>query len=87
MYGGWVSPVPDCHSQGLSCPACVFQTLLEGLEEKDWFIGAEVQNNRPKLNIHYPIFRGAITNWDNVQKVSYTLGAGGQLCHSYWPWH
>ncbi|XP_032747226.1 actin-like isoform X2 [Rattus rattus] len=54
---------------GLSCPACVFQTLLEGLEEEDWFIGAEVQNNRPKLNIHYPIFRGAITNWDNVQKV------------------
>eukprot|EP00073_Rattus_norvegicus_P034263 XP_008758407.1 PREDICTED: actin-like isoform X2 [Rattus norvegicus] len=44
-------------------------TLLERLEEEDWFIGAEVQNNRPKLNIHYPIFRGAITNWDNVQKV------------------
>ncbi|EDM12226.1 rCG47946, isoform CRA_a [Rattus norvegicus] len=49
-------------------------TLLERLEEEDWFIGAEVQNNRPKLNIHYPIFRGAITNWDNVQKEGLLFG-------------
>lgn len=68
--------VPACHSQGLSCPACVFQNVLEGLEEKDWFIGAETQSNRTELNMYYPISRGAITNWDNVEKVSYNFWGG-----------
>ena len=65
--------VPACHSQGLSGPACVFQNVLEGLGEQDWFIGAETQTNRTELNMYYPISRGAITNWDNVEKVSYNL--------------
>lgn len=61
------------YSQGLSCPTCVFQNLLVGVEEKDWFIGAEAQNNLKNLNLHYPITRGAITDWDNVEKVSDNL--------------
>lgn len=67
---GTVGPAPACHSQGLSCTTCVFQNLLVGVEEKEWFIGAEARNNLEKLNLHYPITRGAFTNWDNVEKVS-----------------
>lgn len=51
----------------------VFQNLLVGTEEEDWFIGDEVQKNRGKLNLHYPIFRGAI-NWDHLEKVGLFTG-------------
>uniref|UniRef100_A0A8C0XQ04 Uncharacterized protein n=1 Tax=Castor canadensis TaxID=51338 RepID=A0A8C0XQ04_CASCN len=62
---------------GTEAPLDVFPTilgklrhdnLLVGTEEEDWFIGDEVQKNRGKLNLHYPIFRGAI-NWDHLEKV------------------
>ncbi|XP_059785958.1 uncharacterized protein LOC132370249 [Balaenoptera ricei] len=43
--------------------------LLVGMEEEDWFIGNEVQKNRGKLNLKYPISRAAITNWDNMEKI------------------
>ena len=49
--------------------ACVFQKLLVGMEEEDWFIGNEVPKNRGKLNLLYPISRAAITNWDDMEKV------------------
>lgn len=61
--------------------------MLEGLEEKDWFIGAETQSNRTELNMYYPISRGVITNWDNVEKVSYNPWGRGQSCLSYCSWH
>nr|XP_034344427.1 actin-like isoform X2 [Arvicanthis niloticus] len=63
---------------GAQTPLAVFPTILgkmkhtnvlEGLEEKDWFIGAETQSNRTELNMYYPISRGVITNWDNVEKI------------------
>ncbi|XP_031244867.1 actin-85C-like isoform X1 [Mastomys coucha] len=63
---------------GAQAPRAVFPTILgkmkhtnvlEGLEEKDWFIGAETQSNRTELNMYYPISRGVITNWDNVEKI------------------
>nr|XP_040142682.1 uncharacterized protein LOC120889967 [Ictidomys tridecemlineatus] len=44
-------------------------TMLVGMEEEDWFIGDEVQNKRGILNLQYPISRGAITNWDNMEKI------------------
>ncbi|EDL18243.1 mCG15283, isoform CRA_b, partial [Mus musculus] len=62
---------------GTQAPQAVFPTILgkmkhtnvlEGLGEQDWFIGAETQTNRTELNMYYPISRGAITNWDNVEK-------------------
>ncbi|CAO2584035.1 ACT12 [Lemmus lemmus] len=74
-YGSGVSKVGFAGSEA---PLAVFPTilgklkhnnLLVGVEEKDWFIGAEAQNNLVKLNLHYPITRGAITNWDNVEKI------------------
>uniref|UniRef100_A0A8C6IE39 Actin, epsilon 1 n=1 Tax=Mus spicilegus TaxID=10103 RepID=A0A8C6IE39_MUSSI len=63
---------------GTQAPQAVFPTILgkmkhtnvlEGLGEQDWFIGAETQTNRTELNMYYPISRGAITNWDNVEKI------------------
>ncbi|XP_065738554.1 uncharacterized protein [Phocoena phocoena] len=47
----------------------VSKKLLVGMEEEDWFIGNEVQKNRGKLNLKYPISRAAITNWDNMEKT------------------
>lgn len=49
--------------------ACVFQKLLVGMEEEDWFIGNEVPKNQGKLNLLYPVSRAAITNWDDMEKV------------------
>nr|XP_014336718.1 PREDICTED: actin-1-like [Bos mutus] len=49
--------------------ACVFQKLLVGMEEEDWFIGNEVPKNQGKLNLLYPVSRAAITNWDDMEKI------------------
>lgn len=68
-----MGPAQACYSQGLSCPARVFQNLLVGVEEQECFIGDEVQNNLERLNLDYPITQGTITNWDNMEKVSYSL--------------
>ncbi|XP_026637124.1 actin-like [Microtus ochrogaster] len=74
-YGSGVSKVGFAGAEG---PLAVFPTilgklkhnnLLVGVEEKDWFVGAEAQNNLKNLNMHYPITRGAITDWDDVEKI------------------
>uniref|UniRef100_A0A8C8TEJ3 Actin, epsilon 1 n=1 Tax=Peromyscus maniculatus bairdii TaxID=230844 RepID=A0A8C8TEJ3_PERMB len=63
---------------GNEAPLSVFPTiigklkhnnLLVGTEEEDCFIGAEAQNNLVQLNLNHPITRGAIANWDNVEKI------------------
>ncbi|XP_020729778.2 actin, alpha skeletal muscle 2-like isoform X3 [Odocoileus virginianus] len=63
---------------GTEAPLAVFPTilgklrhekLLVGMQEEDWFIGNEVPKNREKLNLLYPISRGAITNWDDIEKI------------------
>ncbi|VTJ51237.1 Hypothetical predicted protein [Marmota monax] len=63
---------------GCEAPYAVFPTVLGklrhdtmsvGMEEEDWFIEDEVQNKRGILNLQYPISRGAITNWDTMEKI------------------
>nr|XP_054097173.1 uncharacterized protein LOC128929015 isoform X3 [Callithrix jacchus] len=63
---------------GMESPVGVFPTVLGklwhdnvlvGTEEKDWFIGEEVQKNRGKLNLQYPISRATITNLDNMEQI------------------
>ncbi|XP_027630252.1 actin-85C isoform X1 [Tupaia chinensis] len=44
-------------------------TVLEGMEKEDWFIGGEAQEKRWKLNLQHPISRATITNWDNMEKI------------------
>ncbi|XP_012520243.1 PREDICTED: actin-1-like [Propithecus coquereli] len=43
--------------------------VLVGMEEEDCFIGDEVQKEREKLNLQYPISRATVTNWDNMEKI------------------
>ncbi|XP_040588800.1 actin-85C-like [Mesocricetus auratus] len=63
---------------GTEAPLAVFPTiigklkhnnLLVGVEEEDCFIGSEALNNLKQLNLNYPITRGTITNWDNMEKI------------------
>ncbi|OBS74623.1 hypothetical protein A6R68_14846 [Neotoma lepida] len=63
---------------GTEAPLAVFPTiigklkhdnLLVGMAEEDCFIGAEAQNNLVRLNLNRPITRGAIDNWENVEKI------------------
>ncbi|OWK17588.1 hypothetical protein Celaphus_00013140, partial [Cervus elaphus hippelaphus] len=63
---------------GTEAPLAVFPTilgklrhekLLVGMQEEDWFIGNEVPKIRGKLNLLYPISRGAITNWEDIEKI------------------
>ncbi|XP_046500040.1 actin-7 [Equus quagga] len=63
---------------GTEVPQAVFPTilgklrhdnLLVGMEEKDWFIGDEVQKKWGQLNLQRPISRATITNWDNMEKI------------------
>ncbi|XP_014651226.1 PREDICTED: actin-85C-like [Ceratotherium simum simum] len=63
---------------GTAAPLAVFPTILGklrhdnplvGMEEKDWFIGAEVQNKRGQLNLQYPVSRATIADWDNMEKI------------------
>lgn len=36
---------------------------------KDFYVGDEAQNRRSVLNLDYPIERGIIKNWDDVEKI------------------
>ncbi|XP_020941112.1 actin-85C-like [Sus scrofa] len=74
-YGSGISKVGFA---GTEAPLAVFPTilgklrhdnLLVGMEEEDWFIGNEVQTNREKLNLLYPISRASVTNWDHMEKI------------------
>ncbi|XP_010633999.1 actin-85C isoform X1 [Fukomys damarensis] len=44
-------------------------TVLVGMEEEDWFTGDDAQENREKLILQYPISRGAVASWDNLEKI------------------
>ncbi|XP_007947518.1 actin-like [Orycteropus afer afer] len=74
-FGSGVSKVGFA---GMEAPLVVFPTVLGklrhdnvlvGMEEKDWFIGAETQTNPGKLVLQRPISRATVTNWDHMEKV------------------
>lgn len=52
------------------------QDLMVGLDKKVWFIGDEVQEQREKLNLVYPLSRATVTNWDHMEKVGAALLGG-----------
>ncbi|XP_037371571.1 actin [Talpa occidentalis] len=63
---------------GMEAPLVMFPTvlgklrhnrLLVGLEDQDWLIGTEAMDKLGQLNLQWPIARGAVTNWDNMEKV------------------
>ena len=40
-----------------------------GTALKDYYVGSEAQKLRGILNLKYPIERGIVTNWDDMEKV------------------
>ncbi|XP_072813249.1 actin, cytoplasmic 1-like isoform X3 [Vicugna pacos] len=46
-----------------------FQSVLVGMEQKDFYVGDEAQNKRSILNLKYPIEHGIITNWDDMENI------------------
>ncbi|XP_036618543.1 actin, clone 302-like isoform X2 [Trichosurus vulpecula] len=45
------------------------QNVMRGMDARDTFIGNEVTEKRGKLTVKYPVERGIITNWDDMEKI------------------
>jgi len=68
---------------GDDAPRSIFSTvvgrpkmpgLLVGLDQKDVYIGDEVKEKKGVLKLEYPIDRGIIKDWDNMEKIwHYTI--------------
>ncbi|KAM5248474.1 actin, aortic smooth muscle-like [Ctenodactylus gundi] len=43
--------------------------VLTGMEEENCLIGSEAQNKREQVFLQCPISRGAVTSWDNLEKI------------------
>ena len=43
--------------------------ILVGKDQKDALVGDEAQSKRGVLNLNYPIERGIVTNWDDMEKI------------------
>jgi len=59
-------------------PRCAFPTvvgtpkhknIMQGMGQKDIFVGDEAQSKRGILSISYPIQHGIVTSWDDLEKI------------------
>ena len=50
-----------------------FQGVFPGLGQKEFYVGDEAKSKRLFLSLKYPIERGIVTNWDNMEKVRLPL--------------
>lgn len=72
------SGVTKCGHNVDNTPSCVFPTVigkpryekvLHNVQAKDYFVGNEAQRTRGILTLDYPIDRGTVVNWDDLEKV------------------
>ncbi|GAB1610173.1 actin-2 [Argonauta hians] len=54
-------------------PSVVGYTTDQNAVDTDHYIGREAQSKRDILNLKYPIERGIITNWDDMEKIWYHI--------------
>ena len=58
-----------------------YQEALVGV--KDFYVGDSAQEKHSLLTLKYPIERGIITNWDDMEKVPIAIGTCTYLLYSY----
>uniref|UniRef100_H2R3T8 CCDC144C-like coiled-coil domain-containing protein n=2 Tax=Pan troglodytes TaxID=9598 RepID=H2R3T8_PANTR len=51
----------------VGCPR--HQGMMEGMHQKESYVGKEAQSKRSMLTLKYPMEHGIITNWDNMEKI------------------
>jgi len=63
---------------GEEAPSCVFPALIgrpkhtnamQGVQQKDHYIGEEAMQKRGILNLSYPISAGIVESWEDMEKV------------------
>ena len=54
---------------GEDSPRAVFPSIVGQNYQKHSFIGLEAQKRRPILTLTYPVERGIITNWDDIEQL------------------